>query len=149
MRIFVGLNIIHMSVNTTEIPRGIAILGSTGSIGTQTLDIFRRYPGRYRPVVLTANTNVDLLARQALEFRPDLVVIADTSRYTDLCRRLEGSGIVVAAGADAIADAMERPDFDMVVTATVGYSGLLPTVRAIRAGKDIALANKETLVVAG
>lgn len=127
----------------------IAIVGSTGSIGVQTLDIIREYPDRFKAVVLAAGSNVDLLAKQAIEFKPDLAVIADTSRYAELRDILSPYGIAVEAGADAVAAAMELPQVDTAVIATVGYSGLAPTLRAIKAGKQIALANKETLVVAG
>ena len=127
----------------------IAVLGSTGSIGTQTLDIIAERPDRYRATVLVAGRNVDLLIEQSRRFRPALAVIADESRYLQLKEALDPLGIATAAGEQAVADAMEREDVDTVVTATVGYSGLQPTVRAIAAGKDIALANKETLVVAG
>lgn len=130
-------------------PKPIAVIGSTGSIGTQTLEIVREHPGRFRVALLAAGSNADLLIRQAVEFRPSMAVIADTTRYNEVKEALAPLGIEVAAGATALADAMTRPDFDTVVTATVGYSGLLPTVTALRAGKHIALANKETLVVAG
>ena len=135
---------------TTDKPiKNIAVIGATGSIGTQTLDIAARHPGLYRPVALTAGSRVDELVRLARIHRPRLAVIADESRYRDLCRELEPLGIECAAGVDAIAEAAALPEVDMTVTATVGYSGLLPTVKAIEAGKEIALANKETLVVAG
>ena len=130
-------------------PHNIAILGSTGSIGTQTLDVISRFPERFKATVLAAGSNVGQLIEQAVKFRPSLAIIADESKYARLREALSPLGIETAAGSAALADAMERPDFDTVVTATVGYSGLLPTVRAIRAGKQIALANKETLVVAG
>ena len=130
-------------------PHNIAIVGSTGSIGTQTLDIISQFPERFKAVVLTAGSNVDLLIEQARRHRPALAVIADESKWPALRDALEPLGIATAAGDSAIADAMERDDFDTVVTASVGYSGLLPTIRAVRAGKTIALANKETLVVAG
>lgn len=130
-------------------PHNIALLGSTGSIGTQTLDIVERFPDRFHVTVLAAGRNVNLLIEQSLRHRPSLAIIADETKYARLHEALSPLGIETAAGDQALADAMERPDFDTVVTATVGYSGLLPTVRAIRAGKDIALANKETLVVAG
>ena len=129
--------------------KSIAILGSTGSIGTQTVDLLRIHPDRFKASLLTAGRNVELLIHQARELRPSMAVIADESRYAELREALEPLGIATAAGSQAIADAMDRDDFSTVVTATVGYSGLLPTVRAIRAGKNIALANKETLVVAG
>ena len=130
-------------------PHNIAILGSTGSIGTQTLDVISHFPERFKATVLTAGSKVDELIEQARRHRPALAIIADESKYARLHQALSPLGIETAAGSAAIADAMERDDFDTVVTATVGYSGLLPTVRAIRSGKEIALANKETLVVAG
>lgn len=129
--------------------KNIAILGSTGSIGTQTIDIIRDHPDMFRATVLTAGSNVELLISQARELKPALAVIADNTLYRRLHDALSPLGIETAAGSDAIADAMTRDDVDMVVTATVGYSGLLPTLRAIESGKDIALANKETLVAAG
>ncbi len=135
---------------TTDKPiKNIAVIGATGSIGTQTLDIAARHPELYRPVALTAGSRVDELVRLARIHRPRLAVIADESLYRDLCRELQPLGIECAAGAEAIAEAAALPEVDMTVTATVGYSGLLPTVKAIEAGKEIALANKETLVVAG
>lgn len=129
--------------------RNIAILGSTGSIGTQTLEVIAANPDRFRVEVLTANRNVDLLVEQALKFRPDCVVIADEAKYPRLREALQQEDIKVYAGADAIAQVVTSPQVDLVVTAMVGYSGLLPTINAIKAGKNIALANKETLVVAG
>ncbi len=125
-------------------PHNIAILGSTGSIGTQTLDVISHFPDRFKATVLTAGSKVDELIEQARIHRPALAIIADESKYARLHEALSPLGIETASGAAAIADAMERDDFDTVVTATVGYSGLLPTVRAIRTGKEIALANKET-----
>ena len=130
-------------------PHNIAVLGSTGSIGTQTLDIISQFPDRFRAVVLAAGSNVDMLIRQATKHRPAIAIIADERKYSALKEALSPLGIETACGEQALADAMERPDFDTVVTATVGYSGLLPMIRAIKAGKQIALANKETLVVAG
>ncbi len=127
----------------------IAVLGSTGSIGTQTLDIISQYPERFNAAMLIAGSNVDALIAQAIKFRPKWAIIADTSKYDALRAALDSLGIKTAAGTQAIIDAMDSDCFDTVVTATVGYSGLAPTLRAIRAGKDIALANKETLVVAG
>lgn len=129
--------------------KNIAVLGSTGSIGTQTLDIVRRHPDRFAVKLLSAGRRVDDLISQAMEFRPSMAVIADESLYPRLRDALQPLGIETAAGAGALADAMDRADFSTVVTATVGYSGLAPTIRAIKRGKDIALANKETLVVAG
>ena len=129
--------------------KNIGVLGSTGSIGTQTLDIIAEYPDRFRASVLTARRQWRLLAEQALKFRPDVVVIGEEEHYAALRDALAGTGIEVAAGAKAIEDAAAHPATDTVVTAMVGYSGLLPTVSAIKAGKTIALSNKETLVVAG
>lgn len=130
-------------------PKNIAILGSTGSIGTQTLDVISQFPERFSAHILAAGNNVEMLISQAVKHRPALAIIANESKYGQLRDALAPLGIETAAGAEAMADAMERDDFDTVVTATVGYSGLLPTIRAIRSGKNIALANKETLVVAG
>lgn len=129
--------------------KNIAVLGATGSIGSQTLDIIAAHPERYRATVLTAGTRVDRLVELARRFRPRLAVIARDELYGELRRGLEGCGVECAAGAEALAACVEAPDIDTVLTATVGYSGLAPTIRAIRAGRDIALANKETLVVAG
>ena len=129
--------------------RNIAILGSTGSIGTQTLQVIEAHPDRFRVEVLTANNNVDLLVQQALKFRPDSVVIANEEKYPLLRDALQHEDIKVYAGAEAIAQVVTLSPIDLVVTAMVGYSGLIPTVNAIKAGKNIALANKETLVVAG
>lgn len=127
----------------------IGILGSTGSIGTQTLDIIKEYPDRFRAGLLTAGHNWQLLSRQAREFMPRRVVIADESLLSPLRDSLSDLPVEVFAGADAIAESAAMPELDTLVTAMVGYSGLLPTIRAIRASKRIALANKETLVVAG
>ena len=129
--------------------RNIAILGSTGSIGTQTLDIIEEYPSRFRATVLTARRNWELLARQARKFLPKRVVIADAGAWPHLKEALADLPVEVECGAEAIADAAAMPEVDTVVTAMVGYSGLIPTVKAIEARKTIALANKETLVVAG
>ncbi len=130
-------------------PKRIAILGSTGSIGTQTLDVTSHYPELFEVTVLIAGSKVDTLIQQAIARRPRMAIIADESKYLKLKDALEPLGIMTAAGPQAIADAMALDFVDTVVTATVGYSGLAPTLRAIAAGKDIALANKETLVVAG
>ena len=129
--------------------RHIAILGSTGSIGTQTLQVVEANPDRFCVEVLTANNNVELLIQQALRFKPDCVVIANEEKYNFLREALKGEDIKVYAGKEAIAQVVSLPQIELVVTAMVGYSGLLPTIEAIKAGKDIALANKETLVVAG
>lgn len=129
--------------------KNIGVLGSTGSIGTQTLDIISEYPEHFRASVLTARRQWRLLADQALKYRPDVVVIGEEEYYAPLCEALKGSEIEVAAGPKAIEEAAAHPASDTVVTAMVGYSGLLPTISAIKAGKAIALSNKETLVVAG
>lgn len=133
----------------TDRIKNIAVLGSTGSIGTQTLDIIEEYPHLFRASVLTARRQWKMLAEQAIKFRPDLVVIGEEEYLPLLRDALKGSGIETAAGARAIADGAALPQVDIVVTAMVGYSGLLPTISAIKAGKTIALSNKETLVVAG
>lgn len=127
----------------------IAILGSTGSIGTQTLDIIEKNPQLFKASVLTANSNWQLLAKQAIKFQPSIVVIANHNFYIPLKEALEGQDIEVKAGSNEIANVVGFNDIDIVVTAMVGYSGLIPTINAIKAHKKIALANKETLVVAG
>lgn len=127
----------------------IAILGSTGSIGTQTLDVVREHADEYEAYALTAGHNAELLIAQAREFHPEVVVIADESRYETVREALADLPIKVWAGAEAICDVARLPEVDVVVTAMVGFAGLRPTVAAIEAGKTIALANKETLVVAG
>ena len=127
----------------------IAILGSTGSIGTQTLDVVRQHPDAFTVYALTAHRSVDMLIEQALEFNPAVVCIADESCYPRLRDALSDLPIKVMAGEKAIAEIVTHADIDVVVAAMVGYAGLRPTMEAIRAGKTIALANKETLVVAG
>jgi 1-deoxy-D-xylulose-5-phosphate reductoisomerase len=129
--------------------RKIAILGSTGSIGTQALDVISRYPERFAAYALVANNQVELLIRQARTFLPEVVVIANESHYPQLKDALSDLPIKVWSGSSAIEDVVQDREIDMVLTAMVGFSGLKPTVRAIEAGKAIALANKETLVVAG
>ena len=127
----------------------VAILGSTGSIGTQTLDVIDRHSELFEVYALTAHSNIVLLVEQARIYRPEVVAIADERHYKTLREALDGLPIKVFAGADSICQIAAMSPIDTVVTAMVGYSGLLPTVRAIEAGKKIALANKETLVVAG
>lgn len=127
----------------------IAILGSTGSIGTQTLEVVASYPERFEVIVLTANSNAELLVQQAKIFKPNSVVIVNESKYEEVKEALWEDDIKVYAGEDALSEIVEMQDIDIVLTALVGYSGLRPTLRAIEAGKTIALANKETLVVAG
>ena len=136
-------------MNSEIIKKKIAILGSTGSIGTQALEITREQSDKIQIEVLTANSNVDLLIKQAIEFKPNHVVIADESKYLYVKDALEKEDIKVFAGSKAIADLMEITSADIILTAMVGYSGLLPTIKAIENKKKIALANKETLVVAG
>jgi len=129
--------------------KNIAVLGATGSIGSQTLDIIASHPERYRAVVLTAGSRADKLIEAAIAHRPRRVVIGRTELLPRVEAVLAPLGIECRAGDEALAECVEADDIDTVLTATVGYSGLQPTVRAIRAGKDIALANKETLVTAG
>ena len=129
--------------------KDIAILGSTGSIGTQTLQVIEAYPNDFSVEVLTANNNVDLLISQALKFKPNAIVIANEAHYSKLQKALCNEDIKIYAGSKAIEQVVTMSSIDVVVTAMTGYSGLLPTVNAIKAGKTIALANKETLVVAG
>ena len=129
--------------------RQLAILGSTGSIGTQALEVVGEHPDQFEVYALTANNQVDLLINQARRFMPEVVVIANERKYPELKEALEDLPIKVWAGADAIAQMVQAEPIDMVLTAMVGYSGLRPTIAAIQAGKAIALANKETLVVAG
>ncbi|MET4106527.1 1-deoxy-D-xylulose-5-phosphate reductoisomerase [Hymenobacter sp. UYP22] len=131
-------------------PKRVSLLGSTGSIGTQALDVVRAQPGRFQVTALSAQSNAELLIAQAREFRPAAVVIGDEAKYPQVREALANQPETeVLAGANALTEVAARPDADVVLTAMVGYAGLLPTVAAIRAGKDIALANKETLVVAG
>ena len=129
--------------------RNIAVLGSTGSIGRQTLDIIAEYPQLFNAWLLVARSSADLLIAQARQFRPHMVIIADVQYYDYVRDALADTGIEVATGSAAIAQAVTAPEIDTVVTAMVGYSGLESTIAAIGAGKRIALANKETLVVAG
>lgn len=129
--------------------RHIAILGSTGSIGTQALEVLEANPEAFVLEVLTANSSADLLIEQALKFRPNCVVIGDESQFKKVQDVLFDEGIKVYAGADSLVQVVHMEDIDIVLTALVGYAGLRPTLAAIEAGKHIALANKETLVVAG
>lgn len=129
--------------------RGIAVLGSTGSIGTQALEVIREQKESLHVEVLSANSSADLLVAQALEFRPNAVVIGDDSKWKQVNDALFDHGIKVYSGNEALEQVVETDGIDMVLTAMVGAAGLKPTMRAISAGKHIALANKETLVVAG
>lgn len=130
-------------------PVKLALLGSTGSIGRQTLDVISQYPEYFSVEALIANNNTSLLAEQARKYNPRYVVIANEERYCELKDELKDYKGDILSGHKAVLEAMKLPQIDMVVNATVGYSGLLPTLEAINAKKDISLANKETLVVAG
>jgi len=127
----------------------IAILGSTGSIGTQALEVISSYPDKFEVEILSALNNADLLIEQSIRYLPNMVVIGNEQHYQRVKESLESYPIKVYCGEDAIAQVAGSGSVDMVITAMVGFSGLKPTIEAIRAGKDIALANKETLVVAG
>ena len=127
----------------------IAILGSTGSIGTQSLEVIEQNSDKFEVEVLTANNNVDLLIQQAKKFQPNAVVIANKDKYKFVSEALANDPIKVFAGDDALNQVVQMDTVDLVLTAMVGYSGLIPTYHAIKAGKNIGLANKETLVVAG
>jgi 1-deoxy-D-xylulose-5-phosphate reductoisomerase len=130
-------------------PERIALLGSTGSIGTQSLDIISKYPGKFEVETLVANNNIDLLTEQAFRFMPGSVVIANKNLYPELKERLQHTDIKVYAGNEAVEQVVTSSGVDVVIASIVGYSGVRPTVAAIKAGKKVALANKETLVVAG
>jgi len=127
----------------------IAILGSTGSIGTQSLEVIGENPDLFEVEVLTANNNIELLIQQARQFQPNAVVIANKEKYSEVADALRNEPIKVFAGSEALNQVVQMETIDMVLTAMVGYSGLVPTYHAVKAGKNIALANKETLVVAG
>jgi 1-deoxy-D-xylulose-5-phosphate reductoisomerase len=129
--------------------KGIAILGSTGSIGTQALQVIKSHPDNFQVEVLTAQNNAQLLIQQAIEFKPNAVVIGNESLYEQVDEALGKHDIKVYAGEKALAQVVQMEDIHIVLTALVGYAGLLPTIKAIESGKHIALANKETLVVAG
>lgn len=129
--------------------KNIAILGSTGSIGTQALEVIRQNPERFKVFVLTANNNAELLIRQALEFNPAYVVLTSELKLTEVRNALSSSETKVLFGLDELCEVLSRPEISLVLTAMVGFAGLIPTLAAIKSGKDIALANKETLVVAG
>ncbi len=132
-----------------EVKKKIAILGSTGSIGTQALDVIRSHADKFEVEVLTAHSNVDLLIQQALEFKPNTVVIGDEHKFDQLKSALASEDIKVYCGEEALCDVVTYSQINIVLTALVGYAGLKPTIAAIKAKKNIALANKETLVVAG
>ena len=142
-----GLN--SLPLNQEKTKRHIAILGSTGSIGTQALEVLEANPDKFELEVLTAHSNADLLIEQSLKFKPNCVVIGKEDLFKKVQNVLFDEGIKVFAGAESLAQVVEMEEIDMVLTALVGYAGLRPTLRAIEAGKHIALANKETMVVAG
>ena len=127
----------------------IALLGSTGSIGTQTLEVVKNHPDKFEIVVLTANSKAELLIEQAKEFQPNTVVICDESKYEQVEKELWDIDIKTYTGSNSLNDVVQMDEVDIVVTALVGFAGLEPTINAIESGKNIALANKETLVVAG
>jgi 1-deoxy-D-xylulose-5-phosphate reductoisomerase len=131
-------------INKPGMPQRIALLGSTGSIGTQSLDIISRFPEEFVVEVLVAGNNVDLLTQQALRFQPDSVVIGNKDQYPLLKENLRNTNIKVYAGEEAMEQVVTSSTVDTVIASIVGYSGLKPTIAAIKAGKRIALANKET-----
>lgn len=129
--------------------KNLSILGSTGSIGVSTLDVVGRFPGRFSVKAMACGGNIDLVERQAAKFRPDVVSVSDKKVAATLAKRLKGTGTKVVHGVAGAVEVATHPDTDMVVSAIVGGAGLVPTMAAVEAGKDIALANKETLVMAG
>ena len=139
----------NITIQPSNNIKNIAILGATGSIGTQTLDVIRDNPDLFNVFMLTAYSNADLLVAQALQFNPAYAIICDSSKYQYVKDSLANTEVKVLAGIEAIIETVTHPDIDIVLTAMVGFAGLEPTIAAIKAGKDIALANKETLVVAG
>jgi|TARA_B110000879_G_scaffold69519_1_gene97174 1-deoxy-D-xylulose-5-phosphate reductoisomerase len=141
--------VIFVGLMEEEKPKGIAILGSSGSIGTQALEVIEAHSDKFVVEVLTVNRNSKLLIEQAKKFKPNAVVIADESKFKEVKDALWEDDIKVYAGSEALSQVVEMKEIDVVLTALVGYAGLKPTLAAINAGKSIALANKETLVVAG
>jgi len=139
----------RMSFKEDRNIKNIAILGSTGSVGTQSLEVIRQNPDRFKAFVLTAQNNAELLIRQALEFKPAFVVIGSREKFVDVQISLNPHGIKVLCGIEDLCEIVTHSDISLVLTAMVGFAGFKPTLAAIKAGKDIALANKETLVVAG
>ena len=138
-----------MQSNMEKRKKQIAILGSTGSIGTQALDVIAQHPDRFEVYAITANNNIDLLIEQAIQFLPEVVVVANGLKYLTLKEALKDYPIKIWSGIEAISDVVQSDHIDVVLAAMVGFSGLKPTVSALKAGKTVALANKETLVVAG
>jgi 1-deoxy-D-xylulose-5-phosphate reductoisomerase len=142
-------NILHFNQDHQHLKKHIAILGSTGSIGTQALDVIKKHPDLFVAEVLTAQSNADLLIRQAIEFLPNAVVIGDEESYSVVKDALNTYPIKVFAGLTSIIQIVEMETIDLVLNALVGYAGLKPTLNTIRSGKHLALANKESLVIAG
>ncbi len=142
------MDALKLTPDAAEAPRRVTVLGSTGSVGTNTIDLLERNPGRYVVEALTANSNAGRLAEQARRLRPRVAVVADERQYGDLKAALAGTGIEAAAGATAVVEAAMRPS-DWVMAAIVGAAGLRPTLAAVRRGAVVALANKECLVTAG
>jgi len=149
IKLFSDIILLNKTITKPTHLKSIAILGSTGSIGTQTLQVIRENPELFRACLLTAQSNADLLITQALEFLPKYVVVGQDNLFYTVKEALAHTNVQVLAGSQAITDIVTAPEIDLVLTALVGFAGLQPTIAAIKAGKDIALANKETLVVAG
>ena len=131
-------------MNTTTGKKRIALFGSTGSIGTQTLEVIAAHPDQFSVEVLTANDNCDLLVQQALTYQPNIVVISDETKYSSVKEGLLGTNVKVFAGERALEEVAAMDVYDLMLAAIVGYAGLRPTLNALRAGKAVALANKET-----
>ncbi|MDR0686326.1 MAG: 1-deoxy-D-xylulose-5-phosphate reductoisomerase [Dysgonamonadaceae bacterium] len=131
------------------IKKKIAVLGSTGSVGTQTLDVIKNHSDAFQPVILAANNNIDLLIRQALEFQPHTVIVANKKKYPQLQQALQHTNISTLAGTEDLIASIESTEIDVVVNAITGYAGLKPTIAAVKSRKKLAIANKESLVVAG
>lgn len=150
-----GIDSLRNALIDMGVKKKISLLGSTGSIGTQTLDICREYPEQFQCVAMAAGSNLDLLVKQIIEFKPKVVSIKDSLQSNELLKKIRDSGITdsdipeLRFGESGIVDVATFPDSDIVVTGIVGCAGLLPTIAAIKAGKDIALANKETLIAGG
>lgn len=136
-------------MSTLPAQKRIAIFGSTGSIGTQALDVIRANPTLFQAEILTAQTNVDLLVKQAMEFKPNAVVIGDETKYQQVKSALANTDVKVFAGEDALVEVADFDEYDMMLAGIVGFAGLKPTLKAVSKGKAVGLANKETLVVAG
>lgn len=140
---------LSQNLENSNLKKNVAILGSTGSIGTQSLEVISNHPDKFQVEVLTANNNSKLLIEQAKKYKPNVVVITNKEKYKEVENALWAEGIKTYAGKEALAQVVEMKEVDVVLTALVGYAGLMPTIHAIKSKKTIALANKETLVVAG